>query len=50
MPYSFKTKMIGFNNNAFMTKELRKQIMKRSKLKNKFTRNRHHENWCNFTL
>ena len=38
-----KTKMIGFNNNVFMIKELRKKIMKRSKLRNKFNRNRNHE-------
>ena len=38
------TKMIRFNNNVFMTKELRKKIMKRSKLRNKFNRNRNHEN------
>ena len=43
-----KTKMIRFNNNVFITKELRKEIMKRSKLRNKFNRNRNHENWCNF--
>ena len=40
--------MIRFNNNVFITKELRKEIMKRSKLRNKFNRNRNHENWCNF--
>ena len=40
--------MIRFSNNVFMAKELRKEIMKRSKLKNKFNRNRNHENWCNF--
>ena len=40
-----KTKMIRFNNNVFITKELRKEIMKRSKLGNKFNRNRNHENW-----
>ena len=45
-----KTKMIKFNNNIFMTKELRKEIMKRSKLRNKFNRNRNYENWCNFNL
>ena len=28
-----KTKMLRFNNSAFMTKKLRKEIMKRSKLK-----------------
>ena len=43
-----KTKMIRFNNNVFMNKELRKEIMKRSKLRSKFNRNRNHENWCNF--
>ena len=31
-----------------MTKELRKEIMKRSKLRKKFNRNRKHESWCNF--
>ena len=45
---TFKTKMKRFNNNVFMNKELRKEIMKRSKLGNKFNRNRNHENWCNF--
>ena len=30
-----------------MTKELRKEIMKRSKLRSKFNRNRNHKNWCN---
>ena len=40
--------MIRFNNNIFMTEELRKEIMKRSKLRNKFNRNRNYENWCNF--
>ena len=43
-----KTKLIRFNNNVFMTKELRKEIMKRSKLKNKFDRNRNYEKRCNF--
>ena len=28
-----------------MTKELRKEIMKRSKLKNKYNKKRNHENW-----
>ena len=44
-----QTKMIRFNKNRFMTK-LRKEIMKRSKLRNKFNRNRNHENWCNFKM
>ena len=39
------TKMIRFNNSVFMTKESRKEIMKRWKLRNKFNRNR---NQCNF--
>ena len=45
---SMKTKMIKFNSNVFMTIELRKEIMKRSKLRNKFNRNRNYENWFNF--
>ena len=40
---SIKTKMITFNNNVFITKELRKEIMERSKLRNKFNRNIIHE-------
>ena len=43
-----KTKMWRFNNSAFMAKKLRKEIMKRSKLKNNFNKNRNHENWCKF--
>ena len=43
-----KIKMIRFNNNDFMTKELRKEIIKISKLRNKFNRNKNYENWCNF--
>ena len=31
-----------------MTKKLRKEIMRRSKLKNNFNKNRNHENWCKF--
>ena len=45
-----KTKMTRFNNNVFITKELRREVMERSKLRNKFYRNRNHENWCNFKL
>ena len=33
-----KSKIIRFNNNVLMTKELRKEIMERSKLRNKFNR------------
>ena len=35
--------MITFNNNVFITKELRKEIMKRPKLRNKFNRNIIHD-------
>ena len=31
-----------------MAKKLRKGIMKRSKLKNNFNKNRNHENWCKY--
>ena len=47
---SIKTKIMRINNNLFMTKESRKEIMKRSKLRNKVKRNRNHESWCNFKL
>ena len=43
-----KTKIIRFNNNVLMTNELSKEVMRRSKLRNKFNRNRNHENWSNF--
>ena len=36
------------HNNVFMTKELREEIMLRSKLKNKFNKERNHINWCNY--
>ena len=45
---TIKTKMIRFNSNVFMTKELREESMKKSKLRSKFNRNRNHENWCIF--
>ena len=38
-----KTKMLRFNNSAFMNKKLIKEIMKRSKLKNNFNEKRNHE-------
>ena len=43
-----KKKILRHNNNAFMTKELRKEIMLLSKLKNKFNKERNHINWCNY--
>ena len=43
-----KKNVLRHNNNAFMTKELRKEIKLRSKLKNKFDKERNHINWCNY--
>ena len=40
-----KTKFIRHNNNSFMTKELRKAIMKRSQLKNTYNKNHNCVNW-----
>ena len=40
-----KEKILRYNNDPFMTKELRKKIMKRSKLKNKYNKKRNYENW-----
>ena len=42
-----KVKVLRFNNNAFMTKSLRKAIMLRSNLKNNFNKQRSDENWDN---
>ena len=42
-----KKKILRQDNNAFMTKELRKEMMLRSKLNNKFNKERNHINWCN---
>ena len=39
-----KKKILRHKNNAFMTKELRKEIMLQSKLKNKFNNERNHIN------
>ena len=43
-----KVKVLRFNNNAFMTKSLRKAIMLRSRLKNNFSKQRSDENWDNY--
>ena len=40
-----KKKILRFNHNLFMSKALRKAIMVRSKLKNKYNKNRTEENW-----
>ena len=44
-----KTKMIRGNNAPFMNKELSKEIMARSKLRNKFNRHKTKTNWKNYT-
>ena len=43
-----KQKLIRNNNQPFMTKTLRKAIMKRSKLRNKFNEERNIENWSEY--
>ena len=45
-----KKKILRHNNNAFMKKELRKEILLLSKLKNKFNKKRNHINWWNRCL
>ena len=40
--------MLRHNNKSFITKNLRKTIMHRSKFKNRFNKCRTHENWCNY--
>ena len=41
-------KIIRYNNKTFMTKSLRKSIMTRSMLRNKYNRNRTYKNWIIF--
>ena len=43
-----KPKLIRKNNQSFMTKSLRKAIMKRSKLRNKFNDERNIGNWSEY--
>ena len=43
-----KKKFLRHNNNPFMTKNLRKQMMVRSKLRNNYNKNRNYENWCKY--
>ena len=42
---TLKQKLIRNNNRSFLTKILRKAIMKKSKLRNKFNEERNIENW-----
>ena len=43
-----KMKMLRYNSNPFMNKALRKAIMTRSRLKNKFNKNSSAENWNSY--
>ena len=43
-----KKKILRHNNNAFMAEELQREIMLRSKLKDKFNKERYHISWCNY--
>ena len=43
-----KKKVQRFNNNRFMTKQVRKAIMRRSRLKNICNKTRSPENWDNY--
>ena len=43
-----KTKIPRYNNNPFMNKALRKAIMTRSRLKNKFNKNSSAKNWNSY--
>ena len=43
-----KVKILKHNNNPFLTQNLRKAIMHRSKFKNRFNKYRTYENWCNY--
>ena len=45
MEAPLKTKFLRHSNNPFMTKELRKVIMKRSQLKDRYNKNYNYENW-----
>ena len=41
----YKHKKLRYYNNPFMTKQLRKEIMVRSKVRNEFNKSRKSENW-----
>ena len=43
-----KRKVVRNNNQPFMTKTLRKAIMERSKLRNKFNKERKAKNWSDY--
>ena len=41
-------KILRYNNNPFMNKVLKKAIMARLRLKNKFNKNRSAKNWNSY--
>ena len=43
-----KVKILKHNNNPFLTQNLGKAIMHRSKFKNRFNKYRTYQNWCNY--
>ena len=43
-----KRKFLRHNSNLFLTKNLRKQIMVRSKPRNNYNKNRNYENWWKY--
>ena len=43
-----KQEVVRNNNQSFMTETLRKAIMKRSKLRKKFNKERNAKNWSNY--
>ena len=43
-----KKKKIRSNQNKFMTEKLRKKVMTRSPLRNKYNKDRTYENWSNY--
>ena len=45
---SLKKKKFCSNHNKFMMKKLRKEVMTRSRLRNKHNKNRTYENWSNY--
>ena len=44
----FKKKFLSYDNNPFMTKDFRKEIMVRSKLRNTCNKNKNYENCCKY--
>ena len=45
-----KTETLRYNNKTFITKEIRKEIMKKYKLKYLFNKKKNKGNWCYFKI